>query len=70
MIEGGGSKTWNKAKKWLYLCPEESRKLLTGIYWNASRSDFCGSAVGRVTGLRCTIAIVPRSDPRERIDPY
>jgi len=28
MIEGGGSKTLSKAKKWLYTCPEASMKLL------------------------------------------
>lgn len=28
MIEGGGSKTMSKAKKWLYKYPEESKKLL------------------------------------------
>lgn len=31
MIEGGGSKTQSKAKKWLYQYPEASRKLLTMI---------------------------------------
>lgn len=29
MIEGGGSKTLSKAKKWLYRYPEESHKLLS-----------------------------------------
>ena len=29
MIEGGGSKTQSKAKKWLYQHPEASHKLLT-----------------------------------------
>lgn len=29
MIEGGGSKTFAKSKKWLYVHPEESHKLLT-----------------------------------------
>lgn len=28
MIEGGGSKTHSKAKKWLYNFPEASHKLL------------------------------------------
>ena len=28
MIEGGGSKTQSKAKKWLYADPEASHKLL------------------------------------------
>ncbi len=28
MIEGGGSKTLSKAKKWLYTYPEASHKLL------------------------------------------
>ncbi|KAM7542131.1 hypothetical protein Aperf_G00000017441 [Anoplocephala perfoliata] len=28
MIEGGGSKTFSKSKKWLYVYPEESRRLL------------------------------------------
>ena len=28
MIEGGGSKTQSKAKKWLYQHPDESRNLL------------------------------------------
>ena len=28
MIEGGGSKTQSKAKRWLYRHPEASRKLL------------------------------------------
>lgn len=28
MIEGGGSKTMSKAKKWLYKYPEESKQLL------------------------------------------
>lgn len=28
MIEGGGSKTFSKSKKWLYAYPEESRRLL------------------------------------------
>lgn len=28
MIEGGGTKTCSKAKKWLYAYPEESHKLL------------------------------------------
>lgn len=28
MIEGGGSKTLSKAKKWLYTQPEASHKLL------------------------------------------
>ena len=31
MIEGGGSKTQSKAKKWLYQYPEASRKLLALI---------------------------------------
>merc|ERR1719431_2006778 len=31
MIEGGGSKTQSKAKKWLYQYPEASRKLLTMV---------------------------------------
>merc|ERR1719183_541162 len=31
MIEGGGSKTWNKAKKWLVNEPEASKKLLTAL---------------------------------------
>lgn len=29
MIEGGGSKTLSKAKKWLYRYPNESQRLLT-----------------------------------------
>lgn len=29
MIEGGGSKTYSKAKKWLYANPQESNALLT-----------------------------------------
>lgn len=29
MIEGGGSKTLSKAKKWLYANPEESHQLLS-----------------------------------------
>lgn len=29
MIEGGGSKTLSKAKKWLYRYPEESHRLLS-----------------------------------------
>lgn len=28
MIEGGGSKTFSKSKKWLYCYPEASHKLL------------------------------------------
>ena len=35
MIEGGGSKTQSKAKKWLYQHPEASHKLLkilTGVF--------------------------------------
>ena len=28
MVEGGGSKTYSKAKKWLYVYPEQSHKLL------------------------------------------
>jgi uroporphyrinogen decarboxylase len=28
MIEGGGSKTHSKCKRWLYRSPEESKKLL------------------------------------------
>lgn len=28
MIEGGGSKTYSKSKKWLYNYPEASHKLL------------------------------------------
>jgi len=28
MIEGGGSKTFSKVKKWLYCYPEASHKLL------------------------------------------
>lgn len=31
MIEGGGSKTWSRAKKWLYCHPAESKKLLTAL---------------------------------------
>lgn len=31
MVEGGGSKTWQKCKSWLFLYPEESKKLLTRI---------------------------------------
>merc|ERR1711942_105245 len=31
MIEGGGSKTQSKAKKWLYQYPEASRKLLSMV---------------------------------------
>jgi uroporphyrinogen decarboxylase len=31
MIEGGGSKTFQKAKEWLYRWPEESKKLLLRI---------------------------------------
>lgn len=29
MIEGGGSKTMSKAKKWLYRYPQEAHKVLT-----------------------------------------
>lgn len=35
MIEGGGSKTWQKSKTWLFRYPEESQKLLRRI------SDVC-----------------------------
>ncbi|CAG0885195.1 unnamed protein product [Darwinula stevensoni] len=31
MIEGGGSKTWSKPKRWLYAHPEESKLLLDKI---------------------------------------
>jgi uroporphyrinogen decarboxylase len=31
MIEGGGSKTFQKAKEWLYRWPEESKQLLMRI---------------------------------------
>jgi uroporphyrinogen decarboxylase len=31
MIEGGGSKTFSKSKKWIYLWPEDSIKLLNLI---------------------------------------
>ena len=31
MIEGGASKTYSKAKRWLYMYPEESRKLLQSL---------------------------------------
>ena len=31
MIEGGGSKTWEKAKRWLFDYPEESKALLDRI---------------------------------------
>lgn len=31
MVEGGGSKTWEKAKKWLYKFPESAHKILTRI---------------------------------------
>lgn len=31
MIEGGGSKTFEKAKRWLYMYPEESKQLLKRI---------------------------------------
>ena len=31
MIEGGGSKTWEHAKRWLYEHPEESKKWLRAI---------------------------------------
>jgi uroporphyrinogen decarboxylase len=31
MVEGGGSKTWSKAKTWLYRNPTESHKLLAAI---------------------------------------
>ena len=31
MIEGGGSKTWEKAKRWLFDYPEESKHLLDRI---------------------------------------
>jgi uroporphyrinogen decarboxylase len=31
MIEGGGSKNWNLAKRWLYERPEDSKKLLRAI---------------------------------------
>lgn len=31
MIEGGGSKTWEKAKRWLFDYPEESKELLSRI---------------------------------------
>lgn len=31
MIEGGGSKTWSKAKAWLFRYPNESRELLQKI---------------------------------------
>jgi len=31
MIEGGSSKTYSKAKRWLYMYPEESKKLLQSL---------------------------------------
>lgn len=31
MVEGGASRSFNNAKKWLYLYPEESRKLLAAL---------------------------------------
>merc|ERR1719261_2196833 len=31
MVEGGGSKTWSKAKTWLYKHPQEAHALLTAI---------------------------------------
>lgn len=31
MIEGGGSKTYSKAKKWLYAFPEESHALINTL---------------------------------------
>ena len=37
MIEGGGSKTWEKAKRWLFDYPEESKALLDRI------ADVCAS---------------------------
>lgn len=43
MCEGGGSKTFEKSKKWLYLYPEESKKLLMRI------ADVCADLlVGQV----------------------
>ena len=40
MIEGGGSKTWEKAKRWLFDYPEESKHLLDRIA-NVCGSDVC-----------------------------
>ena len=55
MIEGGGSKTLQKAKSWLYLYPSESKDLLHRI------ADVCVQflvgqvkAGAQVTGLRMT----------------
>lgn len=31
MIEGGSSKTYSKAKKWIYNNPEESKKVMSMV---------------------------------------
>lgn len=52
MCEGGGSKTFEKSKKWLYLYPEESKALLRRI------ADVCADLlVGQVlAGAQVSLA--------------
>ena len=54
MIEGGGSKTLSKAKKWLYTHPEASHKLLQ-ILTNLN-VDYL---VGQVINFTCFLKLQP-----------
>ena len=65
MIEGGGSKTLQKAKSWLYLHPLESKDLLHRIA-EVCAEFLVGQAragaqvtVLRLTGIRLTHAVLP-----------
>jgi uroporphyrinogen decarboxylase len=61
MVEGGGSKTFEKSKGWLYRHPEESKKLLERI------AKVCGELlVGQVlAGASVSILhlMIPRAKP-------
>jgi uroporphyrinogen decarboxylase len=58
MIEGGGSKTFEKSKAWLYLYPEDSKKLLMRI------ADVCADLlIGQVlAGAQVSLSSFPFLD--------
>lgn len=56
MVEGGGSKTFEKAKRWLYKYPEQSKELLQRI------ADLCAEfLVGQVKAGAQVSGALPRA---------
>lgn len=58
MIEGGGSKTWSKAKKWLYQYETASSRLLAKITDVVVNHLVEQARAGAQVSLSCTISIV------------